>query len=140
MKQSFALYKGRSVKAGQKVEVYYNLHQSGFTIKSIDPGYQYKGKVVAHAVNVHLAECQFVVSKSGINKVREKRVKRVCATVRGTLISTGPIDSSNYEAVYFNPYQTEEFVWLDTKKPISKASHVYFYDRFCAAEKELRLL
>jgi hypothetical protein len=66
-----------------KVEVYRNLHNGKYSIKSLTgPS---KGLVVAHADEVWIDQPEFRVSQSGRARVLKERKKYVHAVVRGYL-------------------------------------------------------
>ncbi len=124
---------GKSLSVGERVEVYYNLHKGGFSIKSIDKDNPNRGKVIGYADYVQIKNAKFVVSKQ-IHKVRKEQRKRVCAVVRGEFISALPIDHEDLTPIYFNPYQTDHFIDRTNLKPIADAFFVYFYDKCCAGQ------
>ena len=124
---------GKSLSEGERVEVYYNLHKGGFSIKSIDKDNPDRGKVIGYADFVQIKNAKFVVSKQ-IHKVREENRKRVCAVVRGEFINALPTKQAGLTPIYFNPYKTDYFIDQTNQKPIADASFVYFYDKCCAGQ------
>ena len=131
----FVIKDGMQLKKGDRVEVYYNLHKGGFSIKSLEKG-ECKGKVVAYSSTVLMSNAKFSVSASGVKKVREEKRKRVCAVVRGIYEGTeGFIEG---ETIYFNPYTTNSFIKSSDGQEITSASSVYFYDKTCVAKRKER--
>jgi hypothetical protein len=126
------LREGMTVLENERVEVYFNIHKSGFSIKSIDKRNPNKGKVIGYADQLQLKNCKFVCSKSGIAKVREEKRKRVCAVVRGYLQNTDPLDSHSFTEIYFNPYKTDKFIDTENQSPIDSTEFVYFFKNKCA--------
>ena len=124
----FVLKEGMQLKKGDRVEIYYNLHKGGFSIKSLEKG-ECKGKVVAYTSTALMSNGKFVVSQPGVRKIREEKRKRVCAVVRG--IFEGTEGSIKGEKVYFNPYTTDSFIRKSNNEPITYADTIYFYDRTC---------
>ena len=114
------------------MEVYYNLHLSLFSIKSIDVRNKDKGKVVAYSQYVTLNDCEFRVSRSGLLRVRRERKKCVCAVVRGKFVGTEVLDPTKMTSIYFNPYTTDEFVVRESRLPIKRARMVFFFNKECA--------
>ncbi|QAS54760.1 hypothetical protein [Halobacillus litoralis] len=99
-------FKGRIATAGDRVDVYKNLHTGGFSVRS-----KSSGKVLCHVDSVTLTDCKFHVSKSGREKTVKEKRRRVHAWVQGTLDQIEPICEPNIEGiVYYNPYKTETFV------------------------------
>ena len=68
-----------------KVDVYRNLHNGMYSIKSREAGT--RGLVIAHADRVWLNDVEFIVSEAGRNRVLREKKKYVHAFVRGTLSS-----------------------------------------------------
>lgn len=133
--EGLKLREGMTISDNERVEVYYNIHKSGFSIKSIDKRNPNKGKVIGYADHVQLTDCKFVCSQSGIAKVREEKRKRVCALVRGFLLNTSPREKDTLSQIYFNPYTTDKFIDISLEQPIEKAAFVYFFENKCARNK-----
>ena len=68
-----------------KVDVYRNLHNGMYSIKSREAGT--RGLVIAHADRVWLDDVKFVVSEAGRARVLREKKKYVHGCVRGTLSS-----------------------------------------------------
>lgn len=129
------LREGMTVLENERVEVYFNIHKSGFSIKSIDKRNPNKGKVIGYADHVQLKDCKFACSKSGITKVREEKRKRVCAVVRGTFLNTDQMNAESLVQIYFNPYKTNFFIDTESQKAIDTTEFVYFFENKCARKK-----
>ena len=80
-------------------------------------------KVVAHADNVYMGVCSFVVQERGNQRVRLEQRKNVHAFVRGVLLDApenliaDPASGGMVELTY-NPYKYTSFVRKDTKQPV----------------------
>lgn len=118
--------KNRTMKNGEKVFVYYNLHKHVFSIKSLEG--ENKGKVVAYAEKVALKDCEFKVSEKGRQKVLEKRQKRVHAGVVGKIDLTFEGEKGETEVTY-NPYYYQTFVYKQNERPIYKTHYAYLENK-----------
>lgn len=100
-------YKGREVKAGQQVKVYFNLHKKVFSIKDTE-----SGLVLAHGNNITLLDATFTVSEAGRLRVIAEKVKNVHAYVVGTYKGAGDeyCPSDLWSEAYYNPYKVDSFV------------------------------
>lgn len=135
--EGLMLREGMSLTVGERVEVYFNLHKGGFSIKSLDKRNPDRGKVVAYAPFIQLLRGDFVVSQPTVQKVREQRRKSVCAVVRGTFYKAEPLESYLVEElteIYFNPYLTDAFIEKENKEPVEHSPFVYFFEKKCAAD------
>lgn len=121
---------GKSLELGQRVEVYFNLHKGGFSIRSLDKSNPNKGLVSAYASNLSITNATFHLSMPTLATIRERKVKDVYAVVRGTLDNIGEIDNTEHRKGYCNPYKTGKFIDWDTKEEIKSADVVYFYDKY----------
>jgi hypothetical protein len=122
--------KERPLEVGQRVHVYYNLHQGGYSIKD-----KKTGLVVAYAESVLLHNCKFKVSESGRQKTIAERRKRVHAHVEGDFVSADePYDVSCLNKIYYNPYETELFTDTNDGSWIMQSPLVYFKNKVCYAE------
>lgn len=98
------------------VRVYKNLNQECLSVQNT------KGKVVDHVQPpVYLKDAEFRVQPAGRQRVLEEEVKNVHAKVHGERLDEAP-DIELEEAVRYNPYKFESFVFADTKEPIYRAS------------------
>ena len=123
-------YESRQVKIGTKVKVYFNLHKHLFSIVAMEG--EYKGKVVGHANAVFIAHPQFVVNKSGRERVLRERRKNVHAFVVGQLAGgygqeqadrlEKTVEQINLGAwVTYNPYEKDYFYYKNSGERIDKA-------------------
>lgn len=127
---NYTLREGKSLSIGEKVEVYYNIHKGGFSIKSLDKSNISKGLVCAYASNLSIINATFHLSIPTLEKIIQRHVKDVYAVVRGTLESIGIMDNSEHKKGYCNPYSTGKFIDWDSKEEIKNAETVYFYDKY----------
>ena len=80
-------------------------------------------KVVGHTNKILLKWVRFIVSKRGVERIRESRRKQVVAFAEGYFVNylglegEGPTEFKNWEskyadseAIYFNPYKYNTFV------------------------------
>lgn len=123
------LVEGRTIAAGERVEVYYNLNKGGYSIKSLDKGNKDKGKVVAYADNVTITGASFHASEATLKKILEKKQKAVYAVVRGYIVDADKKDIQQYKEGYINPYTTGTFINRQTKEELSTAKEVYFTNK-----------
>lgn len=104
-------------------QVYRNLRNGKWSVQKRDGS---KVQVVAHADNVYLGICSFVVQEKGNQRVRLEQRKNVHAFVRGVLLDTPPDVSEDggttgMVEVTYNPYKYTSFVRKDTKEPVANA-------------------
>ena len=121
---------GRSIQPFEVCHVYYNIHKGGFSIRSNDKRNPHNGKVVAHAPSVVLSDCEFKVSQVSVKKIRQNKRKAVCAYIKGTFVGIEG-NHNGMEEIYFNPYNTKQFISVDTNVPVLAASTVYCSDKKC---------
>lgn len=117
-----------------RVEVYWNLHKHTFSVRNTKTG-----RVLFHADEVWIDDAQFVVRKSGRERVLREGKKNVHAFVRGTLGDF--IQVSGYSKrddsdplmcpawrlhgkATYNPYKFTSFVDSKTLEPIDKSDMV----------------
>ena len=131
-----------------KVDVYRNLHNGMYSIKSRDKAN--RGLVIAHAKQVWLDDVEFVVSDAGRARVLREKKKYVHAFVRGTLssfrgydricpteffkagIGTGVSCEPKFNAMTnhgeeftYNPYRFSTFVDRETESELHDAAHAF---------------
>jgi hypothetical protein len=126
-----------------RVFVYFNLHRKCWSIKALDGAA--RGRVVAHASEVSIADATFKVSEAGRARVIDEQRKNVHAGIVGTLQDVvgsatlagvqagfpkalmGPLDAllpTEGVSVTYNPYQWSTFVRRDTYQPVHSAALV----------------
>lgn len=94
---------------GMRVEVYRNLNNGKWSVRSLEG--EYRGYVIAYADKVALNDVEFYVSATGRAKVLRNRVKMVHATVRGKFVGTEVAEASCEDvSVYYDPYKVDTFV------------------------------
>lgn len=91
---------------GKRVRAYFNLHRKEWSIKAMQG--PYKGRVIAHADELTLDVCRFVVSEAGRQRVIREGRKNVHAYVDGFLRAT-PTDTLGMQPLTYNPYQGPHF-------------------------------
>ena len=111
------LREGKDLKIGQKIRVYRNLHKGLFSIQD----YKTK-KVIAHGDGILIKNVNFTVYKKGQEKVRRTRQKAVHAYVVGEFLGEETNLRDDLTQVFYNPYETDDFVELETMKPIQQSS------------------
>jgi hypothetical protein len=102
-----------------RVEVYYNLHKHVFSVR-------HKGRVIAHTNAIQIKNAEYVVRKSGRQRVLKEGRKNVHAFVRGDMLEHegGAFDMSFSvlgDRVTYNPYKFKSFVYKDSEKPIHRS-------------------
>ena len=120
-------YKGRTLKIGQRVKVYFNLHTHQFSVKD-----HKSGKVVAHGNNLILKDIAFKVSESGRQRVLREQKKNVHAYVIGIYVGVTEIpqlEQAHMKQAYYNPYKLSTFVDKDTQKPLQSADLAMMMDK-----------
>lgn len=127
-----------------KVKVYFNLHNSKWSIKDCATGL-----VVGHADKVCLSNVVPLVSEAGRKRVLREKVKNVHAFLMGEVIHVEnfksyrgrwieafhgeyPLLPVNGTVITYNPYKYNNFVVADTGEPIVKVGMVDMVaDRKC---------
>lgn len=120
---------GKSIAAGERCAVYFNLHKGGFSVKSMDKRNPHNGLVVAYADYVTISDASFHVMQSRLKNILAKRQKEIYAVVRGVLVDTEAMDDEGFRKGYVNPYTTGHFIDLETRAQLTEAQAVHFYDR-----------
>lgn len=101
-----------------RVEVYFNLHKHVFSVRQCSTG-----RVILHTDKVHIRNPQFVVRKSGRDRVLREGKKNVHAFVRGEIAHFDDFnpDYLNYSLVSYNPYKFDTFVDVCDTTPVRTA-------------------
>lgn len=108
--------KGRTITAGQKVKVYFNLHKKLFSVQDAKTGL-----VIGHTPAINLNDCQFKVSEAGRQRVLREKKKNVHAFVIGHYVAD--TEGTETEKANYNPYKYSSFV--DSKEqPLQAAKSV----------------
>ena len=101
-----------------RVEVYFNLHKHVFSVRQCSTG-----RVILHTDKVHIRDPQFVVRKSGRDRVLREGKKNVHAFVRGEITHFDDFDPDylDYSLVSYNPYKFDTFVDVHDMTPVRTA-------------------
>lgn len=102
---------------GQRVRIYYNIRKGCLSVQD-----KKTRLVIDHVDAASLTNVRFIVSASGVRKIREQKRKRVIAFVEGDWVGHGEKSSEDWPLAYFNPYKVDEFMMGAV--PIHKASQV----------------
>lgn len=118
-------FKGRNVKDGQMVKVYFNLRTKLFSIKDAE-----SGLVLAHGNDIVLNDVRFDVNEKGRQRVLSSGVKNVHAYVVGKISLKDCDGVENPIEAYYNPFKTSKFVSGDKtlescKKALMSNKKVY---------------
>lgn len=124
-----------------RVEVYRNLHKGKWSIRAVEG--KYKGKVVYVCEEVKLINCEFKVSEKGREWVRENKVKKVHAVVRGNLINLKLNDEeldrcTSENEIYYNPYLTEQFIRKSINEPILNCETDILFSKNCKVYENIK--
>lgn len=120
-----------TITATTRVFVYFNLHRKVWSVRALNgPN---KGRVIAHAVQVGLAEVSFRVSEAGRQRVLRERKKNVHAGVAGTLLWVDTVERPWTPAgapadairVSYNPYAAPTFTEVETHARLPVKSAVF---------------
>lgn len=128
--KNITLKEDRTISTGERVEVYYNIQKGGFSIKSLDKQNKDKGKVVAYADNVLIENATFHINEKKLKEIHQRQRKTVYAVIRGYLKDTDKHNQEEFNKGYCNPFKVGNFIDWHTKDVLSRASQVYFYDKF----------
>jgi hypothetical protein len=127
--QGFHSYKGRSITDGQRIKVYFNLHNKKYSAVAMD-GLE-KGRVLGHFDEVVLNDVSFIVSEAGRQRVLREKKKNVHAYAVGRLCKTHQMLISRSRIVgsklRYNPYKMRQFHVDET--PVTQAGGVYLGHR-----------
>lgn len=115
--------KNRTLHDGQVVEVYRNLHKGAdFSVRDAKTRL-----VVATGTGFLLINVKPKISLSGQARVRKENRKNVHCVLVGTYKGEMTLDTSEYDELYYNPYETDGFINNRTNEPITDAvGQVYF--------------
>ena len=103
------------IDPSKPVFVYRNLHKGCLSV-------QQDGIVRCHVLNIVLEDVEFRVSKAGQKRVRDEKKKNVHAKVKGMVVKKpSEILELGWHEAYYNPYQTDEFIDLETGKYLKSA-------------------
>lgn len=108
-----------------RVEVYYNLTRSCWSVRALEGAD--KGKVFMYADSVAVENATFVVREGGRQRVIKEKQKNVHAFVRGTLTKSPRIAQRLLGAVTYNPYKNSTFVCRRTAEPVLTSPLVHLH-------------
>tara|TARA_R110002051_G_scaffold579_3_gene2565 strand:+ start:524 stop:898 length:375 start_codon:yes stop_codon:yes gene_type:complete len=101
----------KTIDPNKKIEIYFNLHKKTWSVRQ-------GGKVVQHTNFICVREPQYVVRKTGKEKVRREKRKNVHAFVRGYVENRLPTFPKKNMFVTYNPYKNDSFVERNTNDSI----------------------
>ena len=118
--KNFQSYKGRSITDGQRVKVYFNLHNKKYSaVATRGPD---KGRVLGHFDRVTLRFVEFTVNETGRQRVLREKRKNVHAYAVGNVLAVDQEWSmacflrGAYERgvmrvgrLFYNPYKSDRF-------------------------------
>lgn len=111
--------KGRSLKEGQRVFVYFNLHKKCYSIRD-----HKTGLVVAHADSLNLYNVTWKVGQAGRKKVLETGTKNVHAGLLGNFTERKMIVSNSTKEATYNPFKYDSFVDRHSEQPLDESWNV----------------
>lgn len=106
------------------MDVYWNLHQGGFSIRDCATG-----RVIDVVDEGWILGASFVVNQEGRKRVRRERRKNVHAFIRGSLSDGSWVrpEILKSDLVMYDPYVVREFVRVADLTPIREAIGVRFW-------------
>jgi hypothetical protein len=111
----------------RKVFVYWNLHRDCWSVKALDG--ELKGKVIYHAQEIPLWECEFKVSEAGRQRVLREKCKNVHAGVVGYMQDDMLAPAFKLgRRVTYNPYKYDSFVDAQTLEPVRRSDFASLTD------------
>jgi len=106
-----------------RVFVYWNLNKDCYSVRALEGAN--KGKVIAHAATIALADVTLSVGNAGRLQVLNGGHKQVHAGLRGNLIALDSSPAVNgMRAITYNPHRHTSFVARDTNQPLTHAALV----------------
>ena len=84
--------------------------------------------VVGHVTNIVIENPTFYVSQAGKARVIRDKHKNVHAWVEGRLTSVSTDYLSNLREIYYCPYNTERFLWKQTRESIESTDLLVVID------------
>lgn len=107
-----------------KVHLYWNFNRLAWSVRAAEgPN---RGRVVAYEKVVHLANCQFIVQKAGLEKARATGVKNVHAYIKGDWVDASIAANSDWNPITYNPFREGYFIWCASGNPIERAGGCRF--------------
>lgn len=122
-------YKGRTVKKGQKVHVYRNLHKQGYSVRDAKTG-----KVLGHCDSILISDCSFYINQNKRAEIANGANRMVHAWIIGHFEAADIEKPSQFERmIYFNPKKTKQFVDTTTDLAVDRADEVFCRGKFSYA-------
>ena len=107
-----------TIKIGDKVSAYWNLHKKVYSV-----GYYTTGKLITHVRKIALRDAKLVVQPAGNQRVRNTKNKNVHAFIKGTVSRFELLEGERRE-VYYNPYKHNSFVYRDNEEPVKTLDYI----------------
>lgn len=109
-----------------RVRVYYNLRKHCLSVMD-----KATRRVINHVDSISLKDVKFVVSKKGVERIRQRKRKSVVAFVEGDVMAWHASDTCgvckaqhSVGIVKFNPYKWDTFVLETSKVAVTSAGYV----------------
>jgi hypothetical protein len=102
-----ATIKSVDLYVGTRVRVYRNLRNNKLSVMC-----KYTRRVLGHVDMIELVRARFIVSPTGVERIRATKRKRVVAFVEGTTHNFEGLHAMQ-QRVQFNPYRWDTFVDAD---------------------------
>lgn len=115
------MYKGRTIKPFQEVEVYRNLHTDGFSVRD-----KATGLVLAHVDTFTITDAKFIVKEAGRLRAIAKRTRNVHAWIEGRWVPHNAPLKEHCHKITYNPFKYDTFVDVDLFLPVRQAPLVQF--------------
>lgn len=103
-----------------RADIYLNLHKHVWSVRNCQTR-----RVAYHANHLILEQASFVASEAGRQRVLRERRKNVHAFVRGQARQGRITNLKNFRRAFYNPYQVDCFVDLETGQPLTGTYKVY---------------
>ncbi|WP_417897781.1 hypothetical protein ABN702_16035 [Bacillus haimaensis] len=120
---------GKELKNGQAIRVYRNIRKKLFSIQD-----KKTRRLIAYADSLLLTDVEMKIVQSGQIRTRKERQKNIHAFIVGTYIESNKksaSESPNWKRVFYNPYNTDTFIDLESGKPVYSALSSYLVDGKC---------
>ncbi|QDH91684.1 hypothetical protein SEA_PHRAPPUCCINO_6 [Mycobacterium phage Phrappuccino] len=117
-------FRGRSVAAGDRVEVARNLHNESWSVRAL--GGEHKGLVVGYADELTLLDPQFRVNEASRQRAVREGQRNVHARVAGVLADFRPVGDVQ---VHYSPFRAPHFtIGYDVNASVHAAAEACFTD------------
>ncbi len=105
----------------RQVKVYWNIRRKCWSV--LDARTR---RVIRHDTHLVLRDASFSVSERGRQRVLESRTKSVHAFATGTPEPGAQRIPDNARHVFYNPFRTDLFRFVDSGEPVSVVDVAYF--------------